>query len=81
MLGTHVHFDLTSTERSRSLVRRHFQGPDGASLPDYAQNVVIEKGRGSLVLPSALSDATGAYVLEVTDVLTGATAEASINMQ
>ena len=36
---------------------------------------------GHVVLPSALSDAAGDYTLKVTDVLTGATAEAKISLK
>jgi hypothetical protein len=50
-------------------------------LEAYAKNVVAEDGRAAVVLPSALNDPAGMYVLRVTDVVTGATAEAKIRLK
>jgi len=80
-LGEHVRFALTSAEPDKSLVRCHFFGPGGEFLPDYEQNVIVENGSGEVVLPSALSDAAGTYLLKATDVVTGASAEAKITLK
>ena len=77
-LGEHAAFTLATTDRGRHLVRCHVHGPDGAFLPEYAKNVIVEGGAGRFVLPSALSDAAGEYRVRATDVLTGASAEARV---
>ena len=53
------------------------RGPDGAFRPEYAQVTVEEGPAATFVLPSALNDAAGEYRVRVTDVLSGASAEAS----
>jgi hypothetical protein len=78
-LGEHPVFSITSSEPGKTLVRCHFFAPDGSLLPAYAKNVLME-GTGSVVLPSALNDPAGDYTLRVTDVLSGATASASISL-
>jgi hypothetical protein len=80
-LGEHARFEVTSTKGEKSLVRCHFFGPDGRFLSDYAKNVLVEKGSGSVVLPSALNDARGTYTLKATDVVTGASAERKITLE
>jgi hypothetical protein len=77
-LGEHTAFTLTKADRGRHLVRCHVLGLDGAFLPQYAKNVILEGGSGRFVLPSALNDATGEYRVRVTDVLDGSSAETRI---
>jgi hypothetical protein len=56
-------------------------GPDGAFRPEYAQ-VVVEEGPGAtFTLPSALNDPAGEYRVRVTDVLSGASAEAALRLE
>jgi hypothetical protein len=50
-------------------------------LPIYSNNVLIEQGRGSFTLPFALNDAPGEYVIRVTDVVTGAMVQKSIELR
>jgi hypothetical protein len=80
-LGDHPQFRVTSSRRDQALVRCHVYGPDGAFLHAYGQNLLIEDGAGTFTLPSALSDKPGEYTLTVTDILTGATAEAKIALR
>jgi len=80
-LGEHPRFALASSRPAKALVRCHVFGPDGKFVPEYEKNVVLDGGKGTFVLPSALSDAAGAYTLKVTDVLTGSTAEAKITLR
>jgi len=77
-LGDHPKFRVTSSRSDQALVRCHVYGPDGVFLHTYAQNLLIEAGGGTFTLASALSDKPGEYTLTVTDILTGATAEAKI---
>jgi len=77
--GEHVSFSLRST--GATLVRCHVYGPDGARLPIYSSNVLVENGRGTFSLPFALNDPTGKYVLRATDVVTGARIERSIELK
>jgi hypothetical protein len=79
--GEHVAFDISSAPAGRRLFRCHFFAPDGSMLEAYARNVLAEDGRAAVVLPSALNDPEGVYTLRVTDVLTGATAEAKIRLK
>jgi hypothetical protein len=62
-------------------VRCHVLSPDGAFLPEYARNVIVEGGAGRFVLPSALNDPAGEYRVQVTDVLDGSRAEARIALK
>jgi hypothetical protein len=50
-------------------------------LEAYAQNAIVEGGPAAVVLPSALNDPAGEYKLRVTDVVSGATAEARIRFK
>jgi hypothetical protein len=56
-------------------------GPDGAFHPEYAQVAVEESKEATFVLPSALTDPVGEYRVRVTDVLSGASAEASLRLE
>jgi hypothetical protein len=79
--GDHVAFNLTSTTPARALVRCHVYAPDGSRLPIYSSNVLVQHGRGTFTLPFALNDTPGKYVIRVTDVVTGATVEKSIELK
>ena len=78
--GEHVSFSLNSTAGT-TLVRCHVYGPDGARVPIYSNNVLVVNGRGTFSLPFALNDPTGKYVLQLTDVVTGARIERSIELK
>ena len=80
-LGDQVAFAIKSSDAGKHLVRCHFSGPDGAFLPAYARNVVVEGGTGKVVLASALNDAAGNYTLKVADVVTGASAETKVTLK
>jgi hypothetical protein len=56
-------------------------GPDGAFRSEYAQVSVEETKEATFVLPSALYDPAGEYRVRVTDVLSGASAEASLRLE
>ncbi len=79
--GEHPRFIIRSSAPGKTVVRCHFLEPDGAFLPAYARNVLLEKGAGEVVLPSALSDAEGTYTLRVTDVVTGAAVETKVTLR
>ena len=76
--GDHVSFFLRSSQGGRRLVRCHVFAPDGSLLDIYAGNLLMNDGKATFVLPSALNDAAGAYTIRATDVVTGATAETKI---
>jgi hypothetical protein len=77
--GDHVAFSLIS--KATTLVRCHVYAPDGARLPIYSTNVLVQPGRGTFTLPFALNDAPGKYVIRATDVVTGATVEKSLELR
>jgi hypothetical protein len=79
--GEHVAFSLISTTSDTSLVRCHVYAPDGSRLPIYAHNVLLRNGRGTFILPFALNDARGKYVIRATDVVTGAVVEKGIELK
>ncbi|HEY6248288.1 MAG TPA: beta-galactosidase trimerization domain-containing protein [Pyrinomonadaceae bacterium] len=79
--GDHVRFELASEANATSLVRYHVFGPDGSLLPIYSANVLLQNGRGSFVLPFAVNDAPGKYVIKTTDVVSGATIEKVIDLR
>ncbi|HEX3250417.1 MAG TPA: beta-galactosidase trimerization domain-containing protein, partial [Pyrinomonadaceae bacterium] len=79
--GEHVRLNLASTSSSGNLIRCHVFGPDGNRLGMYSSNVLLESGRGSFVLPFALNDERGKYLVRATDVLSGATVEKTIELR
>ena len=79
-LGEHPEFTLTSSAAGPAVVRCHFYGPDGELVQTYARNILLKDGKGALVLPSALSDAPGAYTLKCTDTISGAAAETTVTL-
>ncbi|HEV2863225.1 MAG TPA: beta-galactosidase trimerization domain-containing protein [Pyrinomonadaceae bacterium] len=80
-LGEHPEFAVGSSGGVRSLFRCQVFAPDGSMLPAYSKNVLAEGGRAAFTLPSALNDAPGAYVVRVTDVVTGASASAKVTLK
>ncbi len=79
--GEAAAFTVTASVPGRRLVRWHVLGPDGGFLPEYAGHALLEGTTARLVLPSALSDAPGAYRLQATDVMSGARAEAMLRLK
>jgi hypothetical protein len=79
--GDHLLFSLNSSPAGRRLIRCHVFAPDGSLLPIYANNVLLDKGSSTFVLPTALNDPAGVYTILATDVVTGATAEEKINLR
>jgi len=80
-LGEHVKLKIDSTLPGPRLVRCHVFDPDGAMLPVYASNLLMQSSSGWFVLPSALNDVGGLYTVIATDVVTGATASAKITLK
>jgi hypothetical protein len=79
--GETATFTARFSTPGKRLVRWHVVGPDGRFRPEYARNAVVEGGELALVLPSALNDPAGEYRLEATDVLSGATAKATLRLE
>ena len=63
------------------LLRWEVRGPDGAFLPEYARADVEPGESATFMLPSALNDPAGEYRVRVTDVLSGASAEAVLRLK
>ena len=55
---------------AKHVVRVEVSGPDGV-LPHYGAQGVLEEGKWTYSLPTALNDAQGEYELCVTDVISG----------
>jgi hypothetical protein len=80
-LGEEAAFTVSAGSATRRLLRFHVLGPDGRLLPEYARVDVADGPTASFTLPSAVSDPPGEYRLRATDVLTGATAEAVVQLR
>jgi hypothetical protein len=79
--GAHPAFTITSSVRGPGLLRCHVFAPDGTFRPAYARNVKLEGSAAAFVLPLALNDPAGAWRVNVTDVVTGAAAEARVTVE
>jgi hypothetical protein len=73
--------NIGSDSTGRSLVRCHVFGPDGSFNPTYSRNVLLGDGRGTLVVPFAFNDLPGKYRVRVTDIVTGAVNEITIELK
>jgi hypothetical protein len=79
--GEHVAFKVESTTPGTSLVRCHVFAPDGSRSPIYSRNILLENGSGTFILPFALNDVPGKYVIRSTDVVTGAVSEKTVELR
>jgi hypothetical protein len=79
--GDHPVFTITSSRSARNLFRCHVYGPDGAFLPVYARNILVDGSSGTIMLPTAFDDPVGRWRVRVTDVLSGASAEAGFELR
>jgi len=78
--GEHPTFSISSSIPGERLIRVHVFGPGGSMLPAYACNLNMDHATTTFVLPSALNDPAGTYVIRATDVVTGARAETKITL-
>ena len=79
--GEHPRFALTSSAHGKRLVQGLVFGPDGASVPEYARTLLLDGPDAGFVLPFALDDTPGQYRLRFADVLSGASAEARVELR
>ena len=79
--GEHISLNLISPSNDASLARYHVIGPNGTFLSMYSSNVLLQNGRGNFVLPFALNDEPGKYLIKVTDVVSGASMEKIIQLR
>jgi hypothetical protein len=79
--GDHISLNLISTNSGASLTRCHVIGPNGAFLSVYSSNVLLQNGRGNFVVPFALNDEPGKYLIKVTDVVSGTSIEKAIQLR
>ena len=79
--GQEVAFTASSPGTGRRLLRWGVVGPGGAFRPEYAQVTVGDEPQVTFTLPSALNDPAGEYRIRVADVLTGASAEATVRLE
>jgi hypothetical protein len=80
-LGQHVPFTVNTNTSGSGLVRCHVYSPSGTRLDIYSTNVLLQNGASSFVVPFALNDEPGKYVIQATDVLTGARFEKTIDVK
>jgi Beta-galactosidase trimerisation domain len=79
--GARLSLELNLTKPGAHLVRCHVVDPRGRFLPEYAANVAVDGARGSFVIPTALNDSAGRYRVTATDVVSGAMAEAVVELK
>ncbi len=80
-LGATVRYDLSLGTGNDTVARVSVIGPDGEERPWYAANVRLTDGVGAGSFTPALNDPPGAWTLRALDVLTGETAEATVEVQ
>jgi hypothetical protein len=61
-----------------SVVRAEVIEPDGHLIGHYSSNLTVHSGEASLRIPFAISDARGVWRIRVRDVVSGLTAETSV---
>jgi hypothetical protein len=76
--GEHPRLAVTSGQAEKRLVRAHVYGPEGRFRPEFARNLLLDGAPAPFVVPLALDDAPGRYRVAITDLLSGATAEAAL---
>ncbi len=79
--GEHPRFALTTSRPGKRVVRCHVRGADGAFIPEYSRNLLVAEAATSFVLPSALDDALGSYLVMCTDLLGGSSAESVLELR
>jgi hypothetical protein len=79
--GDAVVFAASGGTAARRLLRWHVRGPDGAFRPEYARVAVEDGPPSTFTLPTALNDQAGEYRVRVGDVLSGASAEATLRLE
>jgi hypothetical protein len=79
--GDAVVFTVSASTAARRLLRWHVHGPDGGFRPEYARVTIEEGPSATFVLPTALNDQAGEYRLRVSDVLSGASAETTLQLE
>jgi len=80
-IGHAATVNIGSDAVGRSLVRAHVFGPDGSFIPIYSRNVLLPNGHATFVVPFAFNDQTGKYKVRITDVVTGADSEITIEVK
>ena len=80
-LGQHVPVTVSTNTSGTGLVRCHVYSPSGTRLDIYSTNVLLQNGKSSFVVPFALNDEPGKYVIQATDVLTGARFEKTVDVK
>jgi hypothetical protein len=79
--GEHPPFSLAASLPGKRIARCHVHGPDGAFVPEYSRNLLLNDGPVSFVIPTALDDAVGPYAIECRDLLGGASARAVMELR
>ena len=80
-LGQHVPLTITSNTDGPGLIRCHVYSPNGMRLAIYSTNVLPQNGKSTFVVPFALNDEPGRYVIRATDVVSGSAFEKTIDVK
>jgi hypothetical protein len=79
--GRKATLNILSDSTGRSLIRCHVFAPDGTIIPIYSGNILLDNGRALFVVPFALNDQPGKYRVRITDVVTGASSETTLELK
>ncbi len=79
-LGEAVGYTLSLESGNDTVARVTVIGPDGEERPWYADNVRISDGAASGGFTPALNDPAGTWTIRALDIITGETAEATVEV-
>jgi hypothetical protein len=80
--GDNAEFIVSSNApAARGVIHLDVVDPDGAPAAAYSGNVLLEGGAGRVVLPLAVNDQTGVWRLRATDIASGQTTFAELEVK
>ncbi len=79
--GQQADFQVRVRPHIETVVRLRATGPEGKPRPWYNVNVTVKDGRGVAAFRPALNDPLGQWKFVATDVISGATAAASLSVR
>jgi hypothetical protein len=80
-LGEMLEYRIAPGAGGRGVLHLDVVGPEGATIADYSGNVFADHAGAVRVLPLAFNDKTGAWKIQMRDLLSGATATAELQVE
>jgi hypothetical protein len=80
-LGEIAEFHIRSNSPAKQgVIHLDVADPEGGTIAHYSENLVVDGGETTKVLPFALNDKTGVWKLRATDLPSGGTATAELQV-